>query len=153
MKYSQFSQFKSREGFERIFPYDIEESLEKELLALGLTEENFEKAKATEASLSFKVQSKVADIKEKARKAGVLADSIESLAYSDAKVDELDTALSRLQELETYTKDLIVPWTRSQLMKSLPWMLVALLTIAFGITTLISRPNSQQSPAETEIKK
>lgn len=152
-RYREFTRFKQRDGFERIFPYDIEEHLAKELELLKLTDENIEKARTLDAELAQKLEQKIVAVKEKARLAGILSESIESLVYSEAKVDELDKVLSRLQVLEAHTKELLIPWTRSQIMKSMPWLLVGLLIVALCFVGFASRSNPTSSPQPTPTTK
>jgi hypothetical protein len=148
-----FPHFKVREGFDTIFPFDNpEERLERELRVIGLTEENLTKAEKLNAEKAAKLKTRVEVVKAKALKAGVLIDSIESIAYSDAKVDALEKVIERLGVLEKQVEDQLVPWTKSQFKSALPWLLLGIMVTTFGLTAVVSRGSTPTLETKTQVK-
>ena len=147
---------------QRFFPFDdIENRLNQAAANLGLTPENIASAEEENALLAKEVQDQLAGLKRQAGIADALAESMAYLQSTKAQLEDLQTATQRIQDLEDYAysqaareKELIcLPWTRSQLTKSIPWLLVGVLLIAFGFTALASRSApTTNDPQPTTIK-
>lgn len=133
-------------------PPDIEQRAENFFQKYGLTDQKLSYFEAKGNQLAGRLRVKKAELLERAKKAGAIAGSLDSLAHSDAQTERLEKVLDRVAELENYTQDLLIPWTKAQFMKALPWLAVAALAISFIIYAAVNHDRSSISTSKPQIQ-